>query len=320
MNKIERNKIKKEVKFNQEQYLNTLHNISQKSVIEKKLKNFNNKFKRFLRCEYTSNNLLKQIPHISALIWNIQCFQKKMNIDVYEFCKELATINAYIKSALESLINSKYNSKCGSYGEAFLNCYLDLYINFTIRKTKKEIDINPEFLVNPLTGKSLELDVFFEKFKLAFEFQGEHHYTNSKTQNKDETKRNSFISNNRVLIPVNISQLSHACLSTLICNSIKEQKDLTNFVNYFDITDINTENVHQLYKIIQRMYLAHTLFKETLDWLDSKARGYINGRIPSCPISAQSNAPRIKHTSDSTDLDIVTLYLRIPKLRRMESK
>ncbi len=320
MNKIERDKLKQVVQCNQKQYLNTLCDISHKLGNRKKIKNFNNKFLKFLRCEYTSNNSLKQIPHLSALIWGIQDFQRQINVDTYNFCKELSTINQYIIFALDSLLTSKYNSQCASYGEALLNCYLDLYITFTIRATKKEIDTHPNFLVSPLTGTFLEIDVLFENFRLAFEFQGEHHYTDTSTQIKDTIKCNLYISNNHVLIPVNISQLSHTCLSTLICNSIKEQKDLTGYINDFDKTNINKKTVHQLYKVIQRMYLTHTLFKETLDWLDDKAIVYINGRIPSSPISAQSNAPRIKHISNSTDLDIETLYSRIPRLRKMESK
>lgn len=73
-----------------------------------------------------------------------------------------------------------------------------------------------------------------------------------------------------------------------------------------------------MYKVIQRIYLAHLLVKEALDWLNSRALNYINGRIPSSPISAQSNAPRIMHISDSMDLDIESLYARIPQLRRNE--
>jgi len=318
MNKTERDMIKQKAQSNQRQYLESILDMSQKQTIGKKLDNFNNKFKRFLRCEYGSNNSLKQIPHLSALIWSIQDYQRQMHITLYSFHEELSILNYYIISALDSLSTSKYNSKCPSYGEALLNCYLDIYITFTIRATQKEIDAHPNFLINPLTGANLELDVLFENFKLAFEFQGEHHYTDTSTQTKDALKRGISTTNNHVLIPVNISQLSHECLSSLICNSIKEQKLLTSFVNDFENTNINGTALHQLYKVIQRIYLAHLLFKEALDWLDSRALNYINGRIPSSPISAQSSAPRIMHISDSMDLDIESLYARIPQLRRKE--
>lgn len=318
MNKNERDRIKKVAKCNQEKYLDTICNESDKQVIQKKFCNFNNKFKRFLRCEYFSNNALRQIPHLSALIWNIQEFQKQINVAIYGFCNELSVINRYLMVALEELANTKYNSKCPSYGEALLNCYLDLYITFTIRATQKQIDAHPDFLVNPLTGSLLELDVLFEDFRLAFEFQGEHHYTDNSTRIKDAIKCNLSISNRHVLIPVNISQLSHSRLSALICNSIIEQNELTDFIIAFDNRNINKKVVHQLYKVIQRMYLAHLLFKETLEWLDNKSLAYIEGRKSSSPISAQSVAPRINHVPGVIDLNIEELYEKIPQLKRNE--
>ena len=75
MNKTERDMIKQKAQSNQRQYLESILDMSQKQTIGKKLDNFNNKFKRFLRCEYGSNNSLKQIPHLSALIWSIQDYQ-----------------------------------------------------------------------------------------------------------------------------------------------------------------------------------------------------------------------------------------------------
>lgn len=318
MDKAARDKIRRTSRCDQIQYLNGLCDIASKDTIARRLHNFNNKFKRFLRCEYASSNSLKQIPHLASLIWGIQDYLRQLKIAPYSFNQELSAINKYLITTLDNLSTSKYNSQCPSYGEALLNCYLDLYITFTIRATQKEIDAHPNFLVNPLTGALLELDVLFEDFKLAFEFQGEHHYTNPTVQAKDITKRNLSSSNNHVLIPVNISQLSHSSLSSLICNSIKEQHNLTAFFNDFDNTHLNKKAAHQLYKVIQRMCLAHTLFKETLDWLDNKSQIYINGRIASSPISAQTEAPRINHISDSDDLDISTLYSRIPKLTRLE--
>jgi hypothetical protein len=318
MDKKERDCIKIAVKYNQKCYLDTLNNASHMQMIQKKFQNFNNKFKRFLRCECFSNNALKQIPHLSALIWNMQEFQKQLHVEIYDFSKELSVVNQYLKVALERLADSKYNSKCPSYGEALLNCYLDLYITFTMRGTQKQIDAHPDFLINPLTGSLLELDVLFEKFRLAFEFQGEHHYTDSSTQNKDSIKRNLSITNGHVLVPVNISQLSHSSLSTLICNSIIEQNGLSCFVRNFDNTNLNKKVIHQLYKVIQRMYLAHLYFNETLEWLDNKALIYIRGRMLYSPISSQTVAPRINHTLGETDFNIEELYKKIPQLRKNE--
>lgn len=319
MDQAERNRIRKTARYNQLEYLNEYCNATQRDLLDKKFLNFNNKFKTFLRSEYASRNSLKQIPHLSSLIWGIQDYQRQLRLVPYGFTTELSIVNKYLITTLDRLSTSKYNSQCASYGEALLNCYLDLYITFTIRATPKEIDAHPNFLVNPLTGSLLELDVFFEDFKLAFEFQGEHHYTNPNVQVKDTTKQLLSSANNHVLIPVNISQLSHNCLASLICNSIKEQHDLTAFFNHFNNENVNKRSAHQLYKVIQRICLSHLLYKEAIDWLDAKSQTYINGRIPSSPISAQTNAPRINHKYDSEDLDISTLYLRIPKLRKLES-
>lgn len=319
MDKTERNKIKQESKLQQELYLQTIIVNSEKILITRKFVNFNNKFKKFLRCEFASNNSLKQIPLLSSLIFGIQEYQKQLGIRQYEFSKELNAINKYLIFALDTLASSKYNAKCPSYGEALLNCYLDLYITFTINHIDKKIDAHPSFLINPLTGSNLELDVLFEDFRLAFEFQGEHHYTDLTTQTKDAFKLNSSHSNSHILIPVNISQLSHTCLATLICNSIKEQKSLTPLVNSHQKVELPQTTLTQFFKVIQRCYLAHILFKETLDWLDIKSQNYINGRLPSSHISASTHAPRLNHVSDDDDLNLEELYKLIPQMRKIES-
>lgn len=319
MNKTERNIIKQESKLQQELYLEKIIDNSEKILITKKFMNFNNKFKRFLRCEFASNNSLKQIPLLSSLIFGIQEYQKQLGFHQYAFSKELKTINKYLIFALDSLASSKYNAKCPSYGEALLNCYLDLYITFTINHICKKIDAHPRFLINPLTGSNLELDVLFENFRLSFEFQGEHHYTDLTTQTKDTFKLNSSHSNNHVLVPVNIFQLSHTCLATLICNSIKEQKGLTPLVNNHQKVELSQTTLSQFLKVIQRLYLANNLFKETLDWLDIKSQNYIRGRFPSSPISASTCAPRLNHISDDDDLSLEELYKLLPQMRKIES-
>lgn len=319
MDKLMRDKLKQECKAQQLHYIETITVSSIKNITISKFNDFNHKFKKFLRCEFASNNSLKQIPLISSLIWGIQEYQKQLGIHPYAFVKELNAINKYLIFALDALASSKYNSKCPSYGEALLNCYLDLYITFTINHIDKKIDAYPSFLVNPLTGSNLELDVLFENFRLAFEFQGEHHYTNLTTQTKDTFKLNSSHSNNHVLIPVNISQLSHTCLTTLICNSIKEQKGLTPLVHSHQKVELPQSTRTQFFKVIQRCYLAHILFKETLDWLDIKSQNYISGRLPSSPVSASTHAPRLNHISDDDDLSIEELYRLIPQMRKIES-
>lgn len=113
-------------------------------------------------------------------------------------------LNDYLIYTLNELATTKYNGQCPSYGEALLNCYLDVFITFTTLKTEKEIGINPDFLINPLTGSKLELDVLFEGYKCAFEFQGEHHYTDANVIAKHVFKLNECKNTKRILIPVNI--------------------------------------------------------------------------------------------------------------------
>ena len=112
-----------------------------------------------------------------------------------------------------------------SRGEALLNCYLDVFITFTVLRTPKEIGAKPSYLVNPRTGNSgeLELDVEFEGFRLAFEFQGHpSHYADPNTRVKDAFKLAELPVHSRILIPVNVSQLNSGALQSIIANSMKD--------------------------------------------------------------------------------------------------
>lgn len=221
--------------------------------------------------------------------------------------------------SLDGLILSKYNGQCASYGETLLNCYLDLFITFTTLKMEKKIGINPLFLVNPLTGNNLELDVLFEDYKLAFEFQGEHHYNDVNISNKDFLKLNICKETNRILIPVNIFQLNGNKLGMLIINSIKKQIGLNEVVNYLNFGEYKSadnarKKLIRFFKVTQRSYLASQLFEQTLKWLDTKSDTYIINMQDRSPISATMEAPRVMHTV--ADLDIACIYNRIPMIRK----
>ena len=58
-------------------------------------------------------------------------------------------------------------------------------------------------------------------------------------------------------------------------------------------------------------------FRNKFIKLSPQSQIYINGRTSSSPVSALNVAPRINHLGDSEDLDIDTLYFRLPKIQRI---
>lgn len=319
MIKTERDKIKNKISKNQNSYIDLLGMATCRDGIEKRMENLRNKISRFVRTEYASKNSLKQIPNLSRIIFGLQEDMKRLHIVEYDFREEKELLNNYLIYTLNELATTKYNRKCPSYGEALLNCYLDLFITFTSLKTDKEIGTNPDFLVNPLTGANLELDVLFEGYKLAFEFQGEHHYLDANVMSKDLVKLSECKNTNRILIPVNICQLNNEKLSVLILNSIKEQVGLNKIVNDLDFEEYKNvgnskRNLYNFFKATQRNYLAQQLFFQTLNWLDSRSFEYISSIQVRSPISATTDAPRLMH--EVADLDVECIYKRIPLIRK----
>lgn len=305
------------IKKNQTEYFDSTPDFEQKEHLYKKMHNIYNKSRHLARCHPGSKNSIKTFSNLSTNIFECIQFQHHDRLPEYHFDTELLLLNQAMITAIQKSLNTKFDHKCPSYGESLLNCYLDLYITFTINHLDKEIDSHPGFLINPLTGSNMELDVNFEDFKLAFEFQGEHHYTDSNVHTKDITKENILSARNRVLIPINISQLNDHELSTVIINAIKEQMHLIDFVNNNDPSPITKRTAKMYFMLVQRMYLAHVLFEETLNWLDEEAKKYILSRIPSSPISAITKAPRYLHTDDTLDLSVEEIYKRIPSLNRL---
>ena len=307
MIKSERQKIIKELRLKNEKYLIDI-NDSQK--FKKRLTNLENKLKSLLRKELGSQNSLKFIPRIAGLIFGLLEDVKRLKLPPLKLDSEIKVINKYIISALEGRRSTNYFGEC-KYGETLLNLYLDLYISFTTRKTEKEIEAYPGFLINPLSGSNLEIDVLFEDFKIAFEFQGEHHYTDLPTQNKDIFKLHEFDRNNKVLIPVNVSQLNHEKLSILIANTIKDFLDIhTNLITKNKKADLKISN---FYKLIQRTLLAEEIFKESLSYLDGFSYRYISNMSTRMPITSSTNAPRLKTANPDLKLAYIYYSLRFVK-------
>ena len=163
------------------------------------------------------------------------------------------------------------------------------------------------------------MDVLFEDFKLAFEFQGEDHYNKPKVMAKDRFKLKQCPLNNRLLIPVNISQLNGEKLSILIANSIKDSIGLAEIIENDDFSVLVSKpnyikHISNLFKVVQRLYLSKVLFHETIIWLDVRSSKYILSLSGKCPISASTDAPR--YVNKLSDLTIEALYKSIPKLRK----
>ena len=78
-------------------------------------------------------------------------------------------------------MNFKYQSK----GEYLSKCALEKHF-------KKEFkNVRPDWLINPITGRKLEIDCFNEELKIALEYNGVQHYKfpNGISKSKDEFKK-----------------------------------------------------------------------------------------------------------------------------------
>ena len=185
-----------------------------------------------------------------------------------------------------------------------------------------EITAMPGYLLNPATGSLLQIDVLLEDFRLGFEFQGEHHYTEAKVRTKDAFKLKEFEKQKRILIPVNISQLQGETLQGLIVNSIKDHLGLHNLLVSKDAEQLKAGSasdaqLHQFSKATQRIFLARKLFARSLAWLDGEARVYVSSMSARNPISSTTPAPRQKTPAGDLDVEYIYRNLKyVSKARR----
>ncbi|MDB5355231.1 MAG: hypothetical protein JWN24_1684 [Phycisphaerales bacterium] len=267
-------------------------------------------------------NALKTVPNLTRLLFGLQEDVRRLNLPAYSSDAERSTINRGIIAALDARLAAQYGGYGAprgptSYGEALLHCYLDLFITFTVLRTPKEIGAKPPYLINPRTGNygELELDVEFEDFRLAFEFQGHpSHYTDPNTQAKDAFKLAELPLHSRILIPVNVSQLNSGTLESLIANSLKDHVGVHEVLANGDPSRFTpgTATPQQLLhfsKAVQRLYLADSLFREALAWVDGKAGLYLAQPMHAGTLSATSAAPR--YGPSNPDLDLVTIYANL---------
>ena len=273
-----------------------------------------------MRKQPGSSNAAKEIPRISKLIFGLMEEAKAKKIQNIGFEEEVKIVNDTLISVLDARLQSKYNGKCG-YGESILNGYLDIFITATLPNTHRAFEQKPTFLVNPATGMELELDVMMEDFRLAFEFQGiPTHYWDPDVIEKDAFKLKECAKFSRVLIPVNIFQLSGQKLSELILNSIIPYLGISalfeeSAANFDAITAISDASLYRFSKVTHRIYLANLLYGDAISCLDGKSSSFISAMESRSPISSTQPAPRLY--PDHRDISVHNIYRYLPNVRRL---
>lgn len=323
MNKQDRMKIATRVEANHESYFNNIAHSPHHEMLKPRFASLRKTFRKLSRKEFGSINSIEMIPILARLMFGLNEDLGRLKLPKYGFDEEKDLINKYIIYDLELKRNSNYSDECASYGETLLNCYLDVFITLTVLNTEKKIGTKPSFLVNPVTGSNLEIDILFGDFRLGFEFQGEHHYTCSNTQAKDVFKLNELPRKNRILIPINISQLKSDVLQKVILNSIKDYLGIhavfetLNFKSVSPNKTVSNGNLLRFSKVVQRIYLSKILFKQSLQYLDNEAQTYIQNAINRNvnSMSGRNPAPRFKDSGQ--DFDIIHLYKNLKYVTQM---
>jgi hypothetical protein len=322
MDKPQREKVRRLVKIDHEAYLSSIAGTSHFENFKKRLGRVDVVLRDMLRKEPGSENSLKGVPTFVRYLFGLREDALRLAIPIPSFVREIEVLNDLVIAALEHRRSTKYSGECVSYGETLLNCYIDLFVTLTVIKTPRHLGARPSFLVNPATGANLELDVILEDFRLAFEFQGEHHYVDEKVIERDKFKLADCAQFQRILIPVNPYQLQAAALQKLILNSIKDQLQIGSLLSSpatFRPSTVSASNKQllQFSKAAHRIYLSNMLFSRAMQWVDSHATSYITNISSHSPISTSTPAPRL--VASSQDMDVETIYRRlalVTKLRR----
>jgi hypothetical protein len=325
MLKDERMRYLKPIEAAHSQYISKLDEVSA-LVFEKRFHNLYIKLREFSRGESSSTNNLKKTPKITHLIFGLSEDIHRMKLASYPFDIERELLCKFIQERIDGNISTYYGGRLKHYGETLLNCYLDLVVTLTTLKTEKEIAAYPNFLVNPLTSQNMELDVLFEGFNIAFEFQGEHHYRNTvegqRTQYMDAKKLEQCRENGVLLIPVNSSQLPSSKLFDLIANTAKDFLELGTVsiqISRREQTETSLNctkrELANYFKLLQRLVMANYLFAPMIEHLDSRSEKFIRTQKDRYPITCTSEAPRLFYSG--TDLPLIRLYRTIPRLAKI---
>jgi len=313
---MDRKKIIGQLKFTHNKYVNEI--VRDKSdTLSYLFKGLKKHLNDLLRKTPTSENSVKQLIKLSKEINGVHEFIKQNKITPYDFIPEKEQVNQYATEYLKQKLNSKYDGKCQWHGETLLNLYLELIIKFTITRTDNETNIRPDYLKNPLTGQNLELDILYADFKLAFEFQGDFHYSNNYQKIKDEIKLKQSKEKGIIVVPINACQLKSKTIFDLTLNNIKDFYNLHDALLNKD-ENINAQqdrkNITAFKKLSQRMHLSKFVFNQTYEWLDEESRKYNLALITKYPdtYTAIHPAPSLLQT-DILDLD--TIHSRLKYLK-----
>ena len=113
---------------------------------------------------------------------------------------------------------------------------------------------------------------------------------------------------------MNISQLHSRTLESLIANSMKDHVGVHEVLANSDPLKFtpgaaSSQQLLRFSKAVQRLYLAESLFREALDWVDAEARTYLARPMHAGSVSATTPVPR--HGASTPDLDLATIYANL---------
>lgn len=132
-------------------------------------------------------------------------------------------------------------------------CYKSLLL--ILRNEKIEKNCRPSWLVNPTTGRRLEYDFYLPNCRVAFEIQGQHHYTDPYQIAKDQLKKELSLLNNVVLIELSTVQIDPIFLYRKLFN-IRKHEGISIGLRKFDPTWAQVKNdvVIPYKKVIKSIY------------------------------------------------------------------
>lgn len=172
--------------------------------------------------------------------------------------------------------NKRWCPKCRiSYGENISREVLETIFNKPFPITK------PEWLINPETQRTLELDGYNEELKLAFEYNGVQHYENniySKTKNQLETQLNRDNIKKQICEKkgIKIITIPHTIKNENIKNYIIKELNKLGY-NIKKEVKINKKNIYRVDK--------HKKFKEKANKLGYELLSPYNGALSNVTLS-----------------------------------
>jgi hypothetical protein len=309
-----------------DRYLASIANLPVRADTEKRLTRLAGRVLDLATKERGSNRSFRLVGPIFKHIFNLTEHLNSCKLPRHDCRFELRILNQAVISYLDCQRETHYSKQCASYGETLLNCYLDIYLRLTDDKTEKEINQRPLFLTNDATGQPLELDIRFEEFRLAFEFQGDRHYTSVRQMDRDVLKEEKCRQRRIILIPINISQLSHKALTAVILNTMKDD------LGFHDVLMCRCAKQDAFGKIhgpgsarsrfanaVKSFYAATWVYQDALTWLDEHARQYNLRMLLAYPDSSSAIYEAPDRTANPR-LSVAELYSRLKYLYYTDRK